>query len=75
MIVVPNYKEPAEVLARTLDTLRDQTVASAQLVVVLAMEGRDPKAHETAAVLIQEYGWVNSRIFVLMFYYYNAPQE
>jgi len=70
VIVVPNYKEPAEVLARTLDTLRDQTVASAQLVVVLAMEGRDPKAHETAAVLIQEYG----SSFVHMFYTVHKMQ-
>jgi len=54
IVVVPNYCEPAATLARTLDTLRDQTVAGS-LVVVLAMEARDEEAHTKAKLLLDTY--------------------
>jgi hypothetical protein len=53
-VMVPNYKEPIEKLRQTLDTLADQTIAH-QVVVVMAMESRDPKAVETAEQLEREY--------------------
>lgn len=63
VVIVPNYAEPIETLARTLDTLQAQGSAS-QIVVVLAMEARDKKAHVTAEALLEKYG----RFFKLMLY-------
>jgi len=54
-VMVPNYKEPIEKLRQTLDTIASQTIAH-QVVVVMAMESRDPKATETATQLQLEYG-------------------
>lgn len=54
-VMVPNYKEPIEKLRQTLDTIASQTIAG-QVVVVMAMESRDPKAVETAMQLLREYG-------------------
>ena len=55
VVVIPNYKEPEETLARTLDTLAAQA-NKGNIVVVLAMEARDPLAHRTAGSLIARYG-------------------
>mmetsp|Transcript_23783 Transcript_23783/g.64042 ORF Transcript_23783/g.64042 Transcript_23783/m.64042 type:complete len:278 (+) Transcript_23783:1096-1929(+) len=55
VVVIPNFAEPVETLARTLDTLAAQA-HSQQLVVVLAMEARDKKAHLTASTLTARYG-------------------
>jgi glycosyltransferase involved in cell wall biosynthesis len=54
MVIIPNYKESEEGLARTIDSLAAQGVAS-QLVVVLAMEAREPGAEEKASSLLRRY--------------------
>jgi hypothetical protein len=54
MVIIPNYKESEESLARTLDSLSAQANA-AQLVVVMAMEAREPVAREKAARLVMRY--------------------
>ena len=54
IVIIPTYKEPREILARTLDSLAAQAVAR-QLVVVLAMEEREAGAREKAACLEAEF--------------------
>ncbi len=54
MVIIPNYKESEEGLARTIDSLAAQGLAS-QLVVVLAMEAREPGAEEKASNLLLRY--------------------
>jgi hypothetical protein len=52
--VVPTYKEPPEILRRTLQSLAEQEVAR-QLIVVLAMEEREAGAPEKSALLEVEF--------------------
>ena len=54
MVIIPNYKESEEGLARTLDSLAAQA-NSRQLVIVMAMEARETGAHAKAAALILRY--------------------
>ena len=55
VIAIPNYKEDVQTLRRTITTLANQRDASTQLVVVLAMEARDPLARATAQTLKKEF--------------------
>ena len=55
VIAIPNYKEDVATLRRTIATLAQQRDASTQLVVVLAMEARDPLARATAQTLRKEF--------------------
>ena len=43
VIVLPTYKEPGEILVRTLEALEKQTLGAAQIVPVVAMEERAGK--------------------------------
>ena len=54
MVIIPNYKESEESLARTLDSLVAQANAN-QLVIVMAMEARETDAHAKAARLVAQY--------------------
>ncbi|MFN0094505.1 MAG: hypothetical protein ACKVVT_06965 [Dehalococcoidia bacterium] len=54
LVIIPNYKEDEAGLARTLDSLAAQVNAE-QLVVVMAMEEREPGASEKAARLVDRY--------------------
>jgi hypothetical protein len=54
MVVIPNYKESDEGLARTLDSLANQANAN-QLVIVMAMEAREAEAHVKADRLVVAY--------------------
>jgi hypothetical protein len=56
IVVIPTYKEPREIIARTLDALVAQHRAQERLVVVLGMEEREPDARAKADGLIAEYG-------------------
>lgn len=62
LVIIPNYRESEEGLARTIDSLAAQTIAR-QLVVVLAMEEREAGAREKAARLIARYPGHFSDIF------------
>ena len=55
VVAIPNYKESPSTLRRTLSTLKAQADARRNIVVVLAMEARDPKARETAGALQEEF--------------------
>jgi cellulose synthase/poly-beta-1,6-N-acetylglucosamine synthase-like glycosyltransferase len=51
VVLVANYREPVEVLARTLEALAVQENAAERLIVVLAMEEAEPEARAKAAEL------------------------
>ena len=54
MVIIPNYKESEAGLSRTLDSLAAQDNAG-QLVVVMAMEAREPGSAEKATRLVNRY--------------------
>ena len=54
MVIIPNYNESEEGLARTLNSLAAQSNAS-QLVVVMAMEAREAASRAKAARLIMRF--------------------
>lgn len=54
MVIIPNYKESEEGLSRTLDGLAAQGNAR-QLVIVMAMEAREPEARAKATRLVTRY--------------------
>ena len=56
VVVIPAYKEPWDVLSRTLDSLVLQTVPAERRCVVLALESRDPTARETYKRVHGTYG-------------------
>lgn len=62
LVIIPNYKESEAGLARIIDSLAAQ-VNVGQLVVVLAMEEREPGAREKAARLVSRYPGVFADIF------------
>ena len=66
LVVIPNYREDEEQLARTLDSLAAQDIAG-QLVVVLAMEQREVDARAKASKLVLRY----RRTFADMFATYH----
>lgn len=55
VVVIPTYKEPAEIIHRTLDALVAQHRADERLVVVLGMEEREPDARAKADAIIAKY--------------------
>lgn len=56
VVIIPNYKEPAEILTRTLESLAVQDQAQSRLTVVLAMEEREPGARAKAEALRTRFG-------------------
>jgi hypothetical protein len=55
VIIVPSYGEDLDVLRRTLSRLACSPLARKQVIVVLAMEGRDPYADSDADILQAEF--------------------
>lgn len=55
VVIVPNYKEPIDVLRQTLDGLARQYEARQRMIVVLAMEAAEQNCAEKAEQLIREY--------------------
>ncbi|NTW28250.1 MAG: hypothetical protein HGA39_02655 [Coriobacteriia bacterium] len=55
VVIVPNYKEPDDILRRTLDALAGQHRANERMIVVLGMEEREPGAQEKGNMLAAEY--------------------
>jgi glycosyltransferase involved in cell wall biosynthesis len=43
VVIIPTYKEPLHILVRTFNSLKQQTLPTKQIVVVLAMEKREPE--------------------------------
>jgi hypothetical protein len=55
VVIIPNYKEPAHVLAKTLDSLAAQHGAADHLIIVLAMEAAETGCAEKAEALRRQY--------------------
>jgi cellulose synthase/poly-beta-1,6-N-acetylglucosamine synthase-like glycosyltransferase len=55
VVIIPNYKEPLDVLARTLEALAQSPLALRQIVPVLAMEESDLDAHAVAGQLVARF--------------------
>jgi len=55
VVIIPNYKEPLEILQRTLDGLAAQHRASERIIPVLGMEEREPGARAKGEALAQAY--------------------
>jgi len=60
IIIIPTYKEPLHILERTLNSVAQQTFPKKQLVVVLAMEKKEPEEDRLQKVkaLKQKFGGV-----------------
>ncbi len=58
VVLIPTYKEPLHVLARTIESLAKQTLPLKQITVVLAMEAREPESDRQVKVdaLKKKYG-------------------
>lgn len=50
VVIIPTYKEPVYILERIFKSLKAQDLPSKQLIVVLAMEGKEPRQEREAKV-------------------------
>ena len=55
LVIVPAYKEPLDLLRRTLDRIAEQRLATERLIVVLGLEEREEGAEAKGALLAEEY--------------------
>jgi hypothetical protein len=55
VVIVPNYKEPVDILRRTLDRLAEQYEAAKRITIVLAMEAGEEGCVEKAELVRSEY--------------------
>lgn len=55
VVIIPNYKEPDEILRKTLDNLAAQVGARQRMAIVLAMEGAEANASAKAERLMADY--------------------
>jgi len=55
VVIVPTFKEPIEIIQRTLNALAAQHHAEERVIVVLGMEEREPDAKAKAEGLIAQY--------------------
>ena len=74
VVIFPNYKEPFEVLSRSLDALVNQSIDRQQLTVVMAMEEAEPEAHEKGQLLAEKYSQYFAN-FLLSFHPAHMPNE
>ncbi len=66
VVLVPSYKEPLEVLARTVRSLVVQEGAAEHITLVLAMEASDLQAASQAAVLQEQFQGCFAHILVVL---------
>ncbi len=55
-VIIPQYKEPIHILKRTLESLKQQTLPTKQITVIMATEGRDDNGEKQALELKKQYG-------------------
>lgn len=55
LVIIPNYKEPLDILRRTLDNLAQQYEARQRISIVMAMEGAEADCATKAELLTAEY--------------------
>jgi hypothetical protein len=63
VVIIPNYREPTEVLRCTLDNLASQHEAQHRLTIVLAMEAAEPNCADKAEHLVAEFSTAFAHIF------------
>lgn len=63
IVIVPNYKEPMEILERTLQNLAAQYEACKRMTVVLAMEAAEEGCVEKAETLVAAYSHCFANLF------------
>lgn len=63
VVIVPNYKEPVEILQRTLENLAAQYDAHRLMTVVLAMEAAEEGCVEKAESLVSAYAHCFANLF------------
>merc|ERR1712000_109871 len=54
-VIFPNYQEDEEMLGQTITNIAQSAMAQDYMVVVLAMEAREPEAKEKAERLMAKY--------------------
>jgi len=54
-VLIPNYKEDADILREAIDSCARSSVAKNQMVLVLAFEAREPNVEAKARELVDEY--------------------
>jgi len=66
VIIIPTYKEPLHILQRTLNSLKNQELDKKQLIVVLAMEFKEPESErlEKVKALQKEFGAIFGKFLV-----------
>ena len=74
VVVVPTYKEPTEIIGRTINALAVQHRAAERLIVVLGMEEREPNARAKAEARIAEFSG-NFRYMMATYHPANIPDE
>ncbi len=74
VVIIPTYKEPVEIISRTLDALVAQHRAKERLVVVLGMEERELGARAKADALIETYA-ANFLRMIASIHPGNIPDE
>ncbi len=74
VVIVPNYKEPLEILERTLDALAIQHRASERIIPVLGMEEREQGAAEKGRLLAEKYADKFAHVLVTV-HPGNLPNE
>ena len=65
VVIIPTYKEPIHILDRTLISLANQDFPVKQMVIVLAMEGKEPMQDRNAKwqMLNDKFGKVFGKLF------------
>lgn len=64
VVIIPTYKEPVEILERTLNALAVQHRATERVIPVIAMEERENGAREKGAALAEKYASAFAEIHV-----------
>lgn len=73
IVIIPNYKEDETSLSRTVEAITDQVNAK-QVIVILAMEAREPGANDKAARLVEKYSEKLGGMFAT-FHPYGLPGD
>ena len=73
VVIIPNYKEDETSLSRTVEAIADQVNAK-QVIVILAMEAREPGADEKAARLIEQHSGKLANMFAT-FHPFGLPGD
>jgi hypothetical protein len=74
IVIIPNYKEPIDVMSRTMDALAKGACAPTHMTVVLAMEATDPGAEVTATQLAKLFEDRFKHVFIT-YHPANLPGE